>query len=195
VARIWEYRGIPIQSKNLTATVPVPKPYENHTGKNNFYVFTPCLFWDRIWICLRIRGWLVKEFFKISKNWRSYREGRGKNINGSIYALRWSLTTIRYRVPREPDNCVCVHTCVHTHRWFNITVTNLRKLMSQFWSKPFTVQLGTRVLTNFEINLAPSFLNFVRQAVPVTSVFLNYYRPGLLFAFFGDAKTLVRVNP
>ena len=53
----------------------------------------------------------------------------------------------------------------------------------------------TRVLTNFEINLAPSLLNFVRQAVPVTLVFLNYYRPGLLFAYFGDAKTLVRVNP
>ena len=79
--------------------------------------------------------------------------------------------------------------------WFNITVTNLRKLMSQFLSKPFTVQLGTRVLTNFEINLAPSLLNFVRQAVPVTLVFLNYYRPGLLFAYFGDAKTLVWVNP
>ena len=79
--------------------------------------------------------------------------------------------------------------------WFNITVTKLRKLKSQFLSKPFTVQLGTRVLTNFEINLAPSLLNFVRQAVPVTLVFLNYYRPGLLFAYFGDAKTLVRVNP
>ena len=76
-----------------------------------------------------------------------------------------------------------------------MTVTNLRKLKSQFLSKPFTVQLGTRVLTNFEINLAPSLLNFVRQAVPVTLVFLNYYRPGLLFAYFGDAKTLVRVNP
>jgi hypothetical protein len=32
----------------------------------------------------------------------------------------------------------------------------------------------------------------VRQAVPVPVVFLNYYRPGLLFADFGDAKTLVR---
>ena len=78
------------------------------------------------------------------------------------------------------------------HRWFNITVTNLRKLKSQFLSKPFTVQLGTRVLTDFEIKLAPSLLNFVRQAVPVPLVFLNYYRPGLLFAYFGDAKTLVR---
>jgi hypothetical protein len=78
------------------------------------------------------------------------------------------------------------------HRWFNITELNLRKLKSQNLSKPFTVQLGTRVLTNFEINLAPSLLNFVRQAVPVPSVFLNYYRPGLLFADFGDAKTLVR---
>jgi hypothetical protein len=55
-----------------------------------------------------------------------------------------------------------------------------------------TVQLGTRVLTNFEINLAPSLLNFVRQAVPVPLLFLNYYRPGLLFTDFGDAKTLVR---
>jgi hypothetical protein len=54
------------------------------------------------------------------------------------------------------------------------------------------VQLGTRVLTNFEINLAPSLLNFVRQAVQVPLVFLNYHRPGLLFADFGDAKTLVR---
>ena len=78
------------------------------------------------------------------------------------------------------------------HRWFNITVTNLRKLKSQFLSKPFTVQLGTRVLTNFEIKLAPSLLNFVRQAVPVPLVFVNYYRPGLLFTDFGDAKTLVR---
>jgi hypothetical protein len=48
------------------------------------------------------------------------------------------------------------------------------------------------VLTNFEINLAPSLINFVRQAVPVPLVFLNYYIPGLLFADFGDAKTLVR---
>ena len=35
-------------------------------------------------------------------------------------------------------------------------------------------------------------INFVRQAVPVSLVFLNYYRPGLLFADFGDAKTFVR---
>jgi hypothetical protein len=52
---------------------------------------------------------------------------------------------------------------------------------------PCTVQLSTRVLTNFEINLAPS-----AQAVPLPYLFLNYYRPGLLFADFGDAKTLVR---
>ena len=71
-------------------------------------------------------------------------------------------------------------------------MTNLRKLKSQFLSKLYTVQLGTRVLTNFEIKLAPSLLNFVRQAVPLILVFLNYYRPGLLFADFGDAKTLVR---
>jgi hypothetical protein len=32
----------------------------------------------------------------------------------------------------------------------------------------------------------------VRQAVPVPWVFLNYHSPGLLFADFGDAKTLVR---
>ena len=75
---------------------------------------------------------------------------------------------------------------------FYIIVTNLRKLKSRYLSKPFTVQLGTRVLTNFEINLAPSLLDFVRQAVPVPLVFLNYYRPGLLFADFGDVKTLVR---
>ena len=30
------------------------------------------------------------------------------------------------------------------------------------------------------------------QDVPVPVVFLNYYRPGMLFADFGDAKTLVR---
>jgi hypothetical protein len=54
------------------------------------------------------------------------------------------------------------------------------------------VQLSTRVLTNFEIKLAPSLLNFVRQAVPVPLLFLNYCNPGLLFADFGDAKTLVR---
>ena len=48
------------------------------------------------------------------------------------------------------------------------------------------------VLTNCEINLDSSLLNFVRQAVPVSPVFLNHYRPGLLFANFGDAKTLVR---
>ena len=76
--------------------------------------------------------------------------------------------------------------------WFNITELNLRKLKSQILPKPFTVQLGTRVLTNFEINLAPSLLNFVRQAVPVPLVFLNYYRPGLLFTDFRDAKTFVR---
>ena len=64
--------------------------------------------------------------------------------------------------------------------------------MRNFNPGPCTVQLSTRVLTNFEINLAPSLLNFVRQAVPVPYLFLNYYRPGLLFADFGDAKTLVR---
>ena len=48
------------------------------------------------------------------------------------------------------------------------------------------------VLTNCEINLDSSLLNFVRQAVPVSLVFLYYYRPELLFANFGDAKTLVR---
>ena len=57
------------------------------------------------------------------------------------------------------------------------------------------MQLSTRVLTNFEINLAPSLLNFVRQAVPVPYLFLNYYRPGLLFADFGDAKPLVLWTP
>ena len=64
--------------------------------------------------------------------------------------------------------------------------------MRNFNPGPCTVQLSTRVLTNFEINLAPSLLNFVRQAVPVPYLFLNYYRPGLLFADFGDAKTFVR---
>jgi hypothetical protein len=78
------------------------------------------------------------------------------------------------------------------HVWFNITELDLRKLKSRILLGPFTVQLGTRVLTNFEINLAPSLLNFVWQAVPVPLVFLNYYRPGLLFAHFGDAKTLVQ---
>jgi hypothetical protein len=56
------------------------------------------------------------------------------------------------------------------------------------------VLLGTRVLPIFYINLALSLLNFVRQAVPVPFVFLNYYRPGLLFADFGDAKTLLVVR-
>jgi hypothetical protein len=78
------------------------------------------------------------------------------------------------------------------HRWFNITELNLRKLKLQYLSGPFTVQLSTRVLTNFEIKLAPSLINFVRQAVPVPLVFLNYCRPKLLFADFGDAKNLVR---
>ena len=54
---------------------------------------------------------------------------------------------------------------------------------------PFTVQSS---ITNCEINLDSSLLNFVRQAVPESQVFLNHYRPGLLFANFGDAKTLLR---
>jgi hypothetical protein len=55
-----------------------------------------------------------------------------------------------------------------------------------FNSGPFTVQL---IITNFETNLAPYLLNFVRQpAVPVPGVFLHYYRPGLLFADFGAQK-------
>jgi hypothetical protein len=83
------------------------------------------------------------------------------------------------------------YQCV-LYRWFNITELILRKLKSRILRGPFTVQLGTRVLTNFEINLASSLLNFVRQAVPEPLIFFNYYRPGLLFADFGDAKTLIR---
>jgi hypothetical protein len=40
--------------------------------KTNFLCAYPCLFWDWIWIRLRIRGRLVKEFSKKSPNWRSY---------------------------------------------------------------------------------------------------------------------------
>ena len=42
-------------------------------------MFTPCLFWDRIWIRLRIRGRLVEEFFE--KNKLQYHE-----INTDIVA-------------------------------------------------------------------------------------------------------------
>jgi hypothetical protein len=46
--------------------------YQNHRKitwkKTTFYVFTPCLFGDRIRIRLRIRGRLVKEFSKKSQN-------------------------------------------------------------------------------------------------------------------------------
>jgi hypothetical protein len=56
-------------------------------------VFTPCVFWDQIWIRLRIWGRLVKELSKQSKNWRSY-------IGGKISAL-WIVTTI-------PGYCTCV---------------------------------------------------------------------------------------
>ena len=52
-------------------------------------MLTPCLFWDRIWIRLRIRGRLVKEFFKTSKNWQSY---RGEKISSL-----WIVTTIAGR--------------------------------------------------------------------------------------------------
>jgi hypothetical protein len=50
-------------------------------------VLTPCLFWDRIWIRLRIWGRLVKEFCKKSKNGRSYR--------GETISSLWIVTTIR----------------------------------------------------------------------------------------------------
>ena len=44
--------------------------------KSIFFIVTPCLFWDRIWIRLRIWWRLVKEFFKKIKNWRIYRVGK-----------------------------------------------------------------------------------------------------------------------
>ena len=44
--------------------------------KSIFFIVTPCLFWDRIWIRLRIWWKLVKEFFKKIKNWRIYRVGK-----------------------------------------------------------------------------------------------------------------------
>ena len=44
--------------------------------KSIFFIVTPSLFWDRIWIRLRIWWRLVKEFFKKTKNWRIYRAGK-----------------------------------------------------------------------------------------------------------------------
>ena len=40
MARIWESRGIPSQSNNFTATVPVPKSYENYIVKNQLFMLT-----------------------------------------------------------------------------------------------------------------------------------------------------------
>ena len=59
---------------------------KSHTKKTTFDVFTPYLFWDQIWIRLRIRGRLVKEFFKKNKNWRSYR--------GEKFSALWIVTAI-----------------------------------------------------------------------------------------------------
>ena len=76
-----------------------------------------------------------------------------------------------------------------THRVLS-TVDKTRRLWGEISIQDRV--LCSWVLTNVEINLAPFLINFVRQAVPVSLVFLNYYRPGLLFADFGDAKTFVR---
>jgi hypothetical protein len=110
-ARIWKSRGIPSQSNDFTATVPVTKSYENHIEKNQLLCVYPLPVWDRIRIHLRIRGRLVKEFFKNIKTWRSY---RGENI----YAL-WIVTTIVHVVCVQVPGSIriyiysCVHACVH----------------------------------------------------------------------------------
>ena len=49
-------------------------------------MLTPCLFWDRVWIRLMIRGRLVKEFCKNTKKWQSYRGGKISSL--------WIVTTI-----------------------------------------------------------------------------------------------------
>ena len=78
--------------------------------------------------------------------------------------------------------------------WTHRILSKVDKTRRLFMRRNFIQDrvLCSWLLTNFEINLAPFLINFVRQAVPVPLVFLNYYRPGLLFADFGDAKTLVR---
>jgi hypothetical protein len=63
--------------------------WKSHRNKTNFlcvYTLQLNLFWDRIWIRLRIRGSLVKEFFIKSKTWRSYR--------GVKSSALWIVTTI-----------------------------------------------------------------------------------------------------
>ena len=55
-----------------------------------YYVFTPCLFWDRIWIRPRIRGRLVEDFPNKSKSWRSY----FKSYRGGDISALWIVTTI-----------------------------------------------------------------------------------------------------
>jgi hypothetical protein len=57
------------------------------------------------------------------------------------------------------------------------------------------VQLSDRVLTNFEINLAPSLLNFVRQAVPVPFVFLKFLQTRTAFRRFRGRKNFSTVDP
>jgi hypothetical protein len=50
----------------ISQRVPIPKSSANHIEKTNFLCVYPCLFWDRIWIRLRIRGRLlvVMKIFK-----------------------------------------------------------------------------------------------------------------------------------
>jgi hypothetical protein len=66
----------------ISQRVPVPTPSENHIGKTNFLCIYPGLFWDQIWIRLRIRGRLpvpvVKEFFK-------------KNISKIDGVIEWKI--------------------------------------------------------------------------------------------------------
>jgi hypothetical protein len=67
-AMSWESAGIPGQSKDFTATLPVPRPYKNHTVKNQVFICSPhACFETGFWIRPRIRGRLVKEFSKKKK--------------------------------------------------------------------------------------------------------------------------------
>jgi hypothetical protein len=59
---IW---GNPASKQRFHSNSTGTKIIRKSLRKNpTFYVFAPCLFWDRIWIRLRIRGRLVTEFCK-----------------------------------------------------------------------------------------------------------------------------------
>ena len=76
---IWDGRmlnyGLAGRSQNVLSIYTWFIPRLN-TKKSIFFIVNPCLFWDRIWIRLRIWWRLVKEFFKKTRNWRSYRVGK-----------------------------------------------------------------------------------------------------------------------